>query len=137
MFYTVLFLPDHILEVLPLKEHPRLRIEGLIAGVPFQGACQPNGGAWYLILSKALLKDAGKKLGDECEVTFRIADQDAVNVPEDLQAAIDERANLRRIWNALTPGKRRSFAHRVDSAKRPETREHRILEVIEQILDTA
>ncbi|MEM7677961.1 MAG: YdeI/OmpD-associated family protein [Myxococcota bacterium] len=135
MQYTVAYVPGEIAAALPLSRYPRLRIDGRVGGVPFHGALQPAGGVWYLILSKRLLKDAGLVLGDEVGISFVIADQDAVDVPPDLEEAIQQRHDLREVWESLTPGRRRSFSHRVDSAVRLETRERRILEVIDAIMD--
>lgn len=49
---------------------------------PLNGALQPVRGEWYLLLSKAMLKLGGWKLGDEVRVRFRGAEQDVVEVPE-------------------------------------------------------
>jgi hypothetical protein len=52
--YTVVFLPRELALSLPLEEHPRLRVSGEVAEVPFSGAWQPVRGRWYLMLSKPL-----------------------------------------------------------------------------------
>lgn len=135
MYYTVSYLPQELVPELPLEKYPRLRIEGIVAEIPFEGALQPTSGKWYLLLSKRLLKDAGKALGDKIQVSFDVADQDHVSVPEDLRQALEENPEHKKIWDSLTPGRRRGFAHRVDSARRPETREHRILEILDQLYD--
>ncbi len=86
MAYTVVFAPKRTERELDLSSNPRLRIMGAVDGIPFSGAFQPNGGEWYLILSKKFLKEAGVGLGDRVVVEFEIADQNAVEVPEDLMA---------------------------------------------------
>ena len=135
MYYTVVFAPKKTERELNLAKHPRLRIKGKVAGVPFSGAFHPNGGEWYLILSKRLLKDADVTMGEKISVDFEIADQDEVEVPEDLMAELKRRPELLEAWEKVTPGKRRSLAIQVAKAKRVETREQRILQAIDQVMD--
>ncbi|MEM9479049.1 MAG: YdeI/OmpD-associated family protein [Verrucomicrobiota bacterium] len=134
MYYTVLFAPKRLEKELDLKANPRLRIEGKVGDIPFSCAFQPNGGDWYLILSKKVLRDGGWKLGDRVTMEFQIADQDAVDVPADLMAELRRRNDVFMSWEAMTPGRRRGLAHRVGCAKREDTRERRILEVIDEIM---
>jgi hypothetical protein len=135
--YTVAYLTKELQKQLPLDKHPRLRIDGEVGGVRFSNALHPASGRWYVLLPKRLLKKCGLKLGDEVFVQFRIADQDAVEVPAELQKALDVHDQANEVWNRLTPGKKRGYAYRVASAKRPETRENRVLEVIELIRNGA
>ena len=135
MAYTVVYAPAKIVRGVGLKHTPRLRIDGLVAGQPFHGAFQPAGdGRFYQILSKKFLKSSRLKLGDKVAVSFDIADQDAVEVPKPLEFALAANDQARKVWDTITPGKKRSFAYRVSSAKRAETIENRVEEVIEQLL---
>jgi uncharacterized protein YdeI (YjbR/CyaY-like superfamily) len=59
-----------------------------------------------------------------------VADQHAVTVPDELAAALRHERAAARAWEALTPGKRRGFAHRVAAAKATETRRRRVDEVL-------
>ncbi|MEM6886257.1 MAG: YdeI/OmpD-associated family protein [Verrucomicrobiota bacterium] len=135
MKYTVLYIPKKMEQELGLVKKPRLRVEGLIQGEPFSGACQPTETCWYLILSKRFLKEAGLAIGDQADVQLSIADQDAVDVPEDLQAELKRNPGIKEKWDSLTAGKRRGLAYRVASAKRLETREQRIFEVLDTLAD--
>ena len=128
--YTVLRLPPGMARSLPFDAHPRLRVEGEIADHPFEAAWQPDGaGGHYLMIPKALLKAADLAVGDEVACRFRVADQSAVDVPPALAAALAEDDALRGRWDALTPGLRRAFAHRVATAKREATVAKRVEEV--------
>lgn len=129
--YTVVFLPDALKRALPLDEHPRLRIIGEIEQYPFRASLTPVRGEWYVLLSQALLKAIDKAVGDPAALRFRIDDQDAVDVPDELQAALATNSAMRELWEAKTAGKQRALAYRVQSAKRPETRQRRIQEVFE------
>ena len=133
--YTVVFLPRELQTELPLKQYPRLRIEAEVGEFPLNGALQPVRGDWYLLLSKSMLKQGGWKLGDDVRVRFRVADQDAVEVPEALQDALDGNEDAAEAWEKLTPGKRRGLAYRVATAKTQPTREKRVAEVLETLAE--
>lgn len=133
--YTVAYLPPSLIAKLPLKKYPRLRIEGEVNGDRFGGALHPVRGKWYVLLPKRRLKKLRLAVGDEVYIAFEIADQDAVEVPPELRRALDANQKADKVWKTLTAGKRRSFAFRVSSAKQIETRERRVDEVIQAILD--
>ncbi len=136
MAYTVLYVPPEIVTALSLPENPRLRIEGYIADQPYKGAFQPAGNEkYYLILSKRFLKATRLKLGDTTTAWLKVADQDAVDVPPELEAVFQSNGTVAAVWNSLTAGKRRGFAYRVSSAKREQTRAARVEEVLEKLAD--
>jgi hypothetical protein len=127
--YTVIFVPEELKAQLPLGEYPKLRISGEVDDHPIEAALTPVRGEHYILLSKKLLAAIGKGLGEEVELRFRIADQDAVEVPERLEAALARDAAMRALWQAATPGKQRALAYMVASAKRAATQEQRIAKV--------
>jgi len=132
--YTVAYLPAKLIKTLPLKKHPRLRIDGELNGVRFANALHPSGGKWYLLVARRMQKQCDVSLGDRVFIQFDIADQDAVEVPEELRFALEVNDQAAAIWSGLTPGKRRGFAYRVNSAKRRETRANRIEEVVNDLV---
>ncbi|MFN4038911.1 MAG: YdeI/OmpD-associated family protein [Erythrobacter sp.] len=127
--YTVIFVPDEVKADLPLAEYPKLRISGEVDDHPIEAALTPVRGEHYILLSKQLLNIIGKGLGEEVELRFRIADQDAVGVPERLADALARDAAMRALWQGATPGKQRALAYMVASAKRAATQEQRIEKV--------
>ncbi len=133
--YSVVFLDPNLHELLPLERHPRLRFEGSVEGLPITAAWQPSRGRWYALLSKRFLREAELEVGDIVGVEFRVVPQDQVDVPQELGFALGLNRRARAAWDALTPGKRRGFAHRVASAKREETRERRVEEVLDALVE--
>ncbi|MEL6374250.1 MAG: YdeI/OmpD-associated family protein [Pseudomonadota bacterium] len=127
--YTVVFVPPQVAEDLPLDQHPRLRVKGEINDHPFASALTPVRGAWYILLSKAMLKAIEAEVGDTVDVRFACDDQDAVDVPEALATALAQDAAIAKAWDALTPGKQRGLAYLVASAKRAETQAKRVADV--------
>lgn len=126
--YSVIYLPAEIASQLPLAVHPRLRVEGEINDYPFSGAFIPSSQGHHLILGAARLKAMGLKVGMPVELRFNIADQDGVDVPEELLVAVFADQAAQQAWDALTPGKQRGLAHFVGSAKTEATREKRAME---------
>jgi uncharacterized protein YdeI (YjbR/CyaY-like superfamily) len=55
---------------------------------------------------------------------------DALIVPDDLQAALDAAPGAREAFDALKPSAKKQHLWAVHSAKRPETRSRRIIEVV-------
>ncbi len=135
--YTVVYLDPELHDSLPLKETPRLRIEADISGVPVKGAWQPSGGRWYLMLPKSPIKKAGISIGTVVEVAFKLVPQDDVDVPPELSAALQAQPEARRAWSALSAGKQRGLAYMVASAKRAETKQARVGQVIAVLLGEA
>ena len=131
--YTVVWLDDDIAAELPFNDQPRLRIAGEVADVPIEGAWQPSRGRWYLMLGKPLLKAAGKGVGDAVEVRFRLAPPDDLVLPEALERALASAPAARAAFELQTVGKQRALAHRVGSAKGPDTIAKRVTEIVDAL----
>lgn len=56
-------------------------------------------------------------------------------IPEELQRKLDENAVLRSAFAALTPGRKKSYAFHVASAKQAKTREARVEKCVPMILN--
>ena len=145
--YTVLYVPEEIIRTLPVDRYPRLRVEIEVDDYPLEVALMPdrigsnqtthligNAGPlgmriWYINLSKKVLKEIGKTLDEPVSVRLVVADQDAVRIPESLYDFLTSNPDLMEIWTGLTPGKRRSYAHLIESAKTRQTVERRPAEL--------
>lgn len=130
---TVVDIPGSMEEELPLEKYPRLRVEAAVKDEELNCALQSDDGHWVMTLPRKLLRATGVSEGDEVIVRMRVADQSAVDVPEELLSGLARDAKASSAWGRLTPGKKRSFAWRVRSAKRPETRTRRVAEVLGEL----
>ncbi len=151
-FYTVVYIPNDVTNDLPMKQHPRLRVEAEIDSVPVEGTLMPDqlGSAqtkhlvgtlgpegqrlWYLMTPRKLLKSIGKAIGDDVDVRLRMADQDAVAVPEALAVFLSENGDVAAVWDSLTPGKRRGYAHQIATAKTFPTIKRRLQKLANELL---
>ena len=135
MAYAVVYLPESITNRLPSGIQGRIRVDGVLDNFVFNGALQPaSGGERYILLSKRVLRSIGREVGDTIAVAFSIADPNAVQVPIELQHALQANELAGRVWQALTSGKRRGYAHRVSIAKKASTKAKRIEELMDELL---
>jgi uncharacterized protein YdeI (YjbR/CyaY-like superfamily) len=58
----------------------------------------------------------------------------AVILPEELEQALKKSAALRKAWDGLTPGRRRSWVLNIDGAKQSKTRADRVAKAVPKIL---
>ena len=130
--YTVLPLPDAVVDALQAKGAKR--VEGEINNHPVNLALTraPVIDSVFLWTGKSLLADIGVEPGQALDVRLRKAADDAVDTPDDVLSALRQ-ADASTIWEALTPGKRRSLLHQINTAKRAETRAKRIAKLITDI----
>ncbi len=149
--YTCLYFLIDDIAAINATELQRPRVEALIEGLQVKGALIPDTigskqtahleeqgykkgqKIWYLILSKKYLSAIDRQIGDGVAVELRLGDQDEVELSETLQEFLANNPDINRVWQDLTPGKKRSLAHRVNSAKSQETIEKRLLELQDTI----
>lgn len=82
---------------------------------------------------KAYVKDAIKIEKSGAKVELKKTAEYAV--PEEFQARLDKDANLKRAFEALTPGRQKGYLFHFSQAKLAKTREARVEKYIPQILD--
>lgn len=135
MAYDVVYLPDDLVDRLEFPTGKRLRIDGEICGVRFGPAILPSGGRFYIIVSGKLQRECLIHPGDDVDVCFDIADPNRVDIPTELEHAIAANDPASVKWNNLSAGKKRGMCYRVSSAKRIETKERRIEEIIAELIE--
>ena len=133
--YTVVFLDPAIAAQLPFDKHPRLRMRGEISDHPIEAAWQPVRGQYYVMLSKPLLRAAELAVGHRAVMRFSLVDQNAVDIPADVQHIIVNNAQFGAHWLALSAGKQRGFMHWVGEAKTTQTRTKRINILVDGLIE--
>ncbi len=130
--YTILPIPDEI--SLALKNAGARRVEVELNDHPFNMALtkSPAFFGTFIYTGKTILQAAGVSPGEEIEVRLRKSDPNFVEVPQDVILAI-RAAAVSDAWSALTPGKQRGLLHIINTAKRQETRERRISELVSDL----
>ena len=115
--------PDEVIAALGSSRRPPVTIT--INGHTYRTTAVRMGGRFLVPLSAENREAAGLVAGED--VTVGIANDEApreVRVPDDLAAAMDDRA--RRTYDGLAFTHRKEWVRWIEEAKRPETRSNRI-----------
>ncbi|TWT52360.1 tRNA-binding protein [Allorhodopirellula solitaria] len=131
---NLVYVPSQIIGRLDFSNSKRLRIEGEVNGIRIECALMPTKGKWYFMVSKKLQKLCGVSPGDSVNVSFDVADPDHVELPAELQSELDANDAAMAAWQTWTAGKRRSVVHGIAVAKKPETRQRRVDEIIGMLM---
>ncbi len=111
----------------------RARFVGEVEDLPVELAWQPSPGrGHYAMISPAVCKQLGLRIGSEVTVRFELVDPDLVVVPDDV-ARVLRAPRMARRWKALTPGQQRALLAIVASARTVATREKRIGDLFEPL----
>jgi hypothetical protein len=130
LIHTVIYLPEKIVEQLP---EGRVRTKGTMNGVPFALAPQYKKEAGrYFSVSASLRRSAKIEVGSKVDVIFNLVDPDELDIPEELDAVLQQDEEAMKAWNKLTIGYQRSLIHYVTSVKNVESRIKRSLELMEK-----
>lgn len=125
---TAIFLPAHVVHGLPKG---RIRVKGMIKDVTFALAVQHlRDGSRYFSVSAALRKAAAIALGDRFQVSFKVVDPDELDMPEELDAVLQQDDQARKVWEEFTTGYQRSLIHYVTSVKSVDSRIKRSLDLL-------
>lgn len=113
----------------------RAPVRGTVNGVPYRSRLSVYGGYSYLGFTAAIRKQAGIELGDLLEIEIE-ADPEPrrVILPDALAAALSENAEARAAFEKLAFSHRREYASWVAEAKRQQTQQRRVDQVLQRIL---
>jgi hypothetical protein len=111
-------------------ERERYHVRGEIAGVFFRGPIQHDAGMYFLSLGPAWLRDAHLALEEETAVTLDVEGPQVEMMPADIAAALAADPQAQRFFESLPTFYRKNFMRWLDSAKRAETRQARIREMV-------
>jgi len=83
----------------------------------------------FLWAGRSLIERTGLTPGEVFVARLRPAPDDRVDLPRDVATAL-RLGGAQEPWDALTPGRQRALLHRIETAKRPETRATRIADLV-------
>jgi hypothetical protein len=106
------------------------RMQGTVNGIPFNLAPRPlTDGTRYLTIGNDLRRQLKIQLGDPVLVEFELVNADLLEVPRELQTALELDEDAMQYWQQYTTGLQRSLVHYINSAKSTETKVKRALEL--------
>lgn len=111
------------------------RLVGTINGRAVKRALQSHAdGGSFLIVGRALMKECGVGAKTPAVLQFRPDPApDALDLPEEFLLVLDQDDAARARWETFKPGRQRSLAYYVSSAKTEPTRIKRSLELARKI----
>jgi hypothetical protein len=114
-----------------------VRVLGTMNGAEIDRALIPDGeGGHILVVGTDLRKKTKMKEGQTVTVEiYRNPDPDAIDIPEELIAAIEMEPEAVRKFEKLTSSMKRNMAYWVNSGKLPETRAKRAVEILRRLMN--
>lgn len=109
----------------------RHHVAGTINGAAFQGSLGVRGGAYFFPLNKEMQQKAGVAPGDRVRVIMAPAEAAESEVPGELAAALAAEPEAGRFFEGLSAFYRNQYVGWVTGAKKAETRDSRVREVVE------
>ncbi|PWJ25074.1 uncharacterized protein DUF1905 [Branchiibius hedensis] len=101
----------------------------------FAGRVARMGGENLVGLSKAARAQLQVEVGQRVDVTLRPDEAPrSVEIPPELDAALDQDRTARAAFDALSPSRRKELARSVADAKKPETKARRVETVLAQLV---
>jgi uncharacterized protein YdeI (YjbR/CyaY-like superfamily) len=66
------------------------------------------------------------------DVFFKLVDPDTLDIPEELEAVLEQDEAARNVWEKFTTGFQRSLIHYITSVKNVDSRIKRTIEILER-----
>jgi len=128
--------PTEVVEALGGKG--RIPVTATFNGVPYRGSIVRMGGGAVLGVQKAIMAEAGVRVGDSITVVVRNDEGPReIEVPVDLAEALARNGAARAAFEGLSFSHKREYVRSITEAKRPETRARRIELTIERLVERA
>ena len=113
----------------------RVKVKATLQGEPYRGSLVRMGGPHHMLpVLKEIREKIGKTFGDEIEV---VVEEDTeprqVEVPPDLQQALESDPEARAFFAQLSYTHQREYVRWIIEAKRDQTRQDRIHRAIEML----
>lgn len=103
--------------------------------VTYRGSLAKMGGDWPMLLVRSDVRAAlGVGIGDRVRVRLELdTEPRVVELPEDAATAVEADQAAAATWEQLAPSHRREYVAWIEEAKRPETRQRRIAQMVERL----
>jgi hypothetical protein len=108
----------------------RHHISGSINGCAVRGSLGSDGSQYFLPLGAAWRRDNGVETDAEVEVVLTPEGPQADTLAPDILAALDSETEARAFFESLATFYRSAYIRWIAGAKRPETRQARITEML-------
>jgi hypothetical protein len=125
---TYVALPFDPNEVWGVKQ--RHHITGSVNSCGVRGSLGSDGNHYFLLLGAAWRRDTGVEAGAEVEVVLAPEGPQTDTLAPDIVAALESDTQARAFFESLATFYRNGYVRWIESAKRPQTRNARIAEML-------
>lgn len=124
--------PFDVVEVFQRKG--RVPVKGTINGVPFRSSLMNMGDGHMMVVNADLRAGAKCKAGDTVSVEMELDEGvRKVELPAHLKKIIASDPKAKEAWDKLAFTHQKEHVRAIEDAKRPETREMRIIAMLEML----
>lgn len=115
----------------------QVKVWATFDGYEYRGSLAKMGHSCHMLgMTQKVRAEIGKKPGDTVHVILRKDDEPRiVEIPEDFRKLLEENAEALSFFNTLSYTNQKTYAEWIASAKRAETREKRLKEAVEKLLN--
>ncbi len=129
---TGIRIPAEVVAALGTQKRPKVKVT--VNGYTYRNTVAVFGDVFMVGVSQAHREASGLKACNQIEVTLELdTEPRTVEVPEDLRAALSEKAGAMDKFDALAFSRRKEFVRQVEEAKAQETRERRIAKIVAEL----
>jgi hypothetical protein len=123
--------PEDVIEKLGGGKQPLVRVT--IGNYTYRSAVAVMGGRYMISFSSEHRNAAGVQGGEETDVTLELDfEPRTVEIPRDLKAALVNAGAL-EAFEKSAPSMKKEYVRQVEEAKAQETRERRIVKIVEKL----
>lgn len=132
---TGIRVPAEVIAALGTQKRPKVKVT--INGYTYRNTVAVFGDVFMLGVSQEHRAAAGLEAGDQVEVTLELdTEPRTVDVPDDLKAALSEKAGATEAFDALSYTMRKEYVRQVEEAKAQETRNRRIAGIVAKLANS-
>jgi hypothetical protein len=129
---TGIRIPSEVIADLGTQKRPKVKVT--VNGYTYRNTVAVFGDVFMVGVSQAHREASGLQPGAEIEVTLELdTEPRTVDVPDDLKAALSEKAGATEAFDALSFTRRKEFVRQVEDAKTQETRDRRISKIVAEM----
>ena len=127
--------PPEVSKALGGETH--IRVKGTVGGESFRSNLAPRGGGKHrLFVHSGIWRMLGVDVGDVVDVEIERDEEDwQIVVPADLAEAMPEGSEALEAFQALTVPNRKRFIDRIEETKTPATRQRRIEQGVQLLVE--
>ena len=128
---TGIVVPPEVVSALGKSKKPAVKVT--LNGYTYRSTVATMGGKFMIGLSGENRKAAGLEGDEQLEVRVELDTEPRITeIPADLKAALTK-SKVLPAFEKLAPSRRKEFVRQVEEAKAAETRERRIMKIVESV----